>query len=108
MKKQFKVYADLWECPRTKRREGALIKTTKSYTQAVKSACKLTNSPAVYEASVWVDDPTSLVDRKLFNCSRDEWSFDPNDIDAGMVYTNKAGEVIYPPAQYYEIINTKR
>lgn len=104
MKKQYNVYADLWECPYTKRREGSLIKTTKSYNQAVKIACELTESPAVLEATVWVNDPTSLVDRKLFNCSRDALSFDPNHIDADLVYTTKEGKVIRPPAQYYKLL----
>jgi hypothetical protein len=103
MKKEYYVHADFWECRYTKRREGSLIKTTKSYNQAVKIACELTESPAVLEATVWVNDPTSLVHRKLFSCSRDDLSFDPNDIDADLVYTTKEGKVVRPPAQYYEL-----
>ena len=108
MKKQYSVYADLWECPWTRRREGALITTTKSYNRAVKTASKLTKSPAVIEASVWLDEPTSLITRKVFNCSRSEFSFDADNIDYDMVYTNEAGEVIHPPAQYYELRNKLR
>ena len=77
--------------------------TTTSYNQAVKRATKLTESPAVIRAYVSVDEPTSLITRKVFNCSRDEWSFNPENIDGKMVYTTEAGEVIFPPAEYYTL-----
>lgn len=103
MKNIYKVYAVMWQCPYTHRNEKTLIEINESYDKAVQKACKLTDSPAVFEASVYINDSTSLIEREIFNCCRSALSFDPENIDANLVYTTPEGKIIKPPEQYYKL-----
>jgi hypothetical protein len=105
MKNIYKVYACFGENAYTKRKINALITETKSYNKAVKKACELTQSPAVWNAFVFFNDSTSLVEKEIFNCCRNEFSFCPDSIDADCVYTTPQGKIIKPPKQYYELHN---
>ena len=49
-----------------------------------------------------LNDSTSLVEKEIFNCSRNEFSFDPEKIDADLIYTTPDGKTIKPPEQYYK------
>ncbi len=103
MKNKYKVYAVFSQCLYTKRKDKTLIQINESYDKAVKKACQLTESPVVFEASIYVNDSTSLIEREIFNCCRNAYSFNPESIDANLVYTTPEGKIIKPPEAYYKL-----